>query len=487
MNDWMTQSYTQNAVPWQTVNQIVTPASPLPAIEYDYDTLGHISQIRDAINLQVGDHTVAGGRDPTQFFIANGGRGERDDPLGEGYAVYYDQWGHPSRFLDELGRETDQLADHLGRVLTTTYPEGDQEVFTYDVRNNALSRTISPKPGSAEATAGKTLHATMTYMEAPTVAQCANVATCNKAATSLSANGWTTTYNWNSNGTLASMLLPQDATTKRPETDYTYTTYGADGFSLLTGETQYIARTTPVVKTTTAYAYNAANHYVPQSVTLDPSGLNLTTTLGYDAQGDVTSSRGPRTDLDPTAYTAFFTYDADRRSIFAIQPDQDGAGPHPRVATLKTYDVAGHLLETDRGTTTATDGTGFAVNNWVKTGYDADYNKVLEITGMGSTTTTATQFGYDGANRVLCTVVRMNPVQYASLPSNACTLGPAGSFGPDRVTETIYDAAGQARQEVRGFGTAAQEVYATHDYEPDGQEVAVADLRCWHRHRILQS
>ncbi len=480
MNDWMTQSYTRNAVPWQTVNQIFTPDHPtLPAIEYDYDTLGHISQVRDAINLQVGDHTVAGGRDPTQFFIANGGRGERDDPLGEGYAVYYDQWGPPSRFLDELGRETDQLADHLGRVLTTTYPEGDYEQLTYDVRNNALSKTYNPKPGSAQV--GQSLLVSMIYKEAPTVALCVHVATCNKPSSSLSANGWTSLYGWNSDGTLASVQLPLDPTSHRPETDYTYSPFGGDGFTLLTGKTQKI---TPTQSVTTSYAYNAGNHYVPQSVTVDPTaidpgGLNLITTLAYNAQGDVISVKGPRTDLDPTAYTSFFTYDLDRRNLFAIQPDQDGAGPQPRVATLKTYDLAGHLLETDRGTTTATDGTGFAVNNWVKEGYDADFNKVLETTGTGSagssTTTTATQFAYDGANRVLCTAVRMNPVQYATLPSDGCTLGPAGSFGPDRITKTIYDAAGQDRQDIRGFGTAAQQVYATHDYEPDGKEVAIAD------------
>ncbi len=122
--------------------------------------------MHDAINLQVGDHTVAGGRDPTQFFIADGTRGERDDPLGEAYAVYYDLWGHPSRFIDELGRETDQAADGLGRVLTTTYPEGDFEQFSYDGRGNVLSRTYNPKPGSAEV--GQTLTVSVAYKEDPT-------------------------------------------------------------------------------------------------------------------------------------------------------------------------------------------------------------------------------------------------------------------------------------------------------------------------------
>jgi YD repeat-containing protein len=69
----------------------------------------------------------------------------------------------------------------------------------------------------------------------------------------------------------------------------------------------------------------------------------------------------------------------------------------------------------------------------------------------------------------------MNPTQYGTWPSDACTLGPSGSYGPDRITKTIYDAAGQARQEIRAFGTSAQQVYATHKFEPDGQEIAIAD------------
>jgi hypothetical protein len=49
--------------------------------------------------------------------------------------------------------------------------------------------------------------------------------------------------------------------------------------------------------------------------------------LAYNAQGDVTSVKGPRTDVDTTSY---FTYDADRRNLFAIQPDRDGASHSAR-------------------------------------------------------------------------------------------------------------------------------------------------------------
>ena len=409
------QSWTQNAVPYARPYQMFTADHPaLPAIEYDYDTLGRINQIRDAINLQIGDHTVTGGRDPTTFYIADGYRGERDDPLGEAYSVYYDPYNHPARYIDELGRETDQIADGLGRVVTTTYPEGDQEVFAYDGRNNPLSRTLIPKPGSAEAIAGKTISVSVTYSEDPTHFACTTPKTCNKPVTTTSANGWVTNYTWNSNGTLSTVKLPADNAGKRPETDYGYTTYA--GASLLTSKVQFVARTPSVVKTETDYAYNASNYYVPSTVTVDPTGLDLITTLAYDAQGEVTSVKGPRTDIDTTSY---FTYDLDRRNLLAIGPDPDGTTTgNPRVATLKIYDDAGHLLETDRGTANTTTGSDFSANNWTKETYDPDFNKVLETTGTGTggaaTTLTAAQYTYDGANRVLCTARRMNPVQYGT-------------------------------------------------------------------------
>ncbi len=234
-----------------------------------------------------------------------------------------------------------------------------------------------------------------------------------------------------------------------------------------------------VVKTETDFDYDSTNFYVPKTVKVDPTGLNLITTLGYNAQGDVTSVKGPRLDIDTTNY---FTYDLDRRNLLAIGPDPDGTtSGNQRVATKKIYDDAGHLLETRRGTANTITGSDFLANNWVKDTYDPDFNKILETTGPDDSSgnplaaTTATQFSYDGANRVLCTARRMNPVQYTTLPSDACAVGPAGNYGPDRITKAIYDAAGQARQEVRAFGTSVQQVYATHKFEPDGKEIAIAD------------
>jgi YD repeat-containing protein len=55
------------------------------------------------------------------------------------------------------------------------------------------------------------------------------------------------------------------------------------------------------------------------------------------------------------------------------------------------------------------------------------------------------------------------------------SLGAQGSNGPDRITFTLYDQAGQVRQTVRGTGTSWQQVYATYLYSQNGKLQAVAD------------
>ncbi len=257
--------------------------------------------------------------------------------------------------------------------------------------------------------------------------------------------------------------MPADSSGRRPETDYSYGTFGA-GFKLLTGKTEKIDATHSL---TTAYAYNASNFFVPQTTAVDPTGLNLVTTYTYDVFGNPTQADGPRTDV---ADIANFTWDADRRSIFVIQADPDGAGPHPRPAVKTTYDAVGRTIEVDTGTTTSAAGGDFAATLSVTTAYDPAGNKIKE-----TTPTKVTQFAYDGANRVLCTALRMNPAVYGSLPSDACALYTAGSYGADRITKNVYDAAGEVLQEIRAFGTPVQQTYATNTWQPDGKLASVTD------------
>ena len=62
----------------------------------------------------------------------------------------------------------------------------------------------------------------------------------------------------------------------------------------------------------------------------------------------------------------------------------------------------------------------------------------------------------------------MNVAAYGSLPTSACSLGTQGANGPDRITKTSYDAAGQVLQVRRGVGTSIEIAEVTYDYTLNG-------------------
>jgi YD repeat-containing protein len=77
--------------------------------------------------------------------------------------------------------------------------------------------------------------------------------------------------------------------------------------------------------------------------------------------------------------------------------------------------------------------------------------------------------------RLQCTALRMNPAAFGALPASACTLGTQGSQGPDRITKSVYDDAGQLLKVQKAVGTALQQDYATYAYSANGKPVRLTD------------
>lgn len=207
------------------------------------------------------------------------------------------------------------------------------------------------------------------------------------------------------------------------------------------------------------------------------SGLAILAGFGQPAQAQ----------SSPSAYTSGTRYDGAGRVVGTLSPDPDGVGPLGFIAKRTTYDAAGRPVKQEIGQLSSWQSELVAPKDWsafttytifttVETTFDGANRKTREIVkGDDGSLTSVTQFGYDNMGRLECTAVRMNPAIWNSLPSSACSLGTPGSYGPDRVTKLVYDAAGQTLQKRIGVGTPLEQAEGTYDYTPNGKRKTVID------------
>ncbi len=186
----------------------------------------------------------------------------------------------------------------------------------------------------------------------------------------------------------------------------------------------------------------------------------------------------------PSAFTHAVRYDLKRREVGTIAPDPDGAGPLPFLATRKTYNAAGHLVKVESGTLSAwqseaiapADWTGFTVHNQILTDYDSMGRKSREFVANGGAAPGVTEYGYDGAGRLRCTAVRMNPDVWATPLPDKCVPGTAhATFGADRITRNSYSAQGDLAKIEQAVGTPLAQVYAAYAYSANGLRTSVTD------------
>jgi RHS repeat-associated protein len=175
-----------------------------------------------------------------------------------------------------------------------------------------------------------------------------------------------------------------------------------------------------------------------------------------------------------------------------IQPDPDGGGTLRYVASRNSYDSRGRLVLVEHGelATYQADktpqGDVLASQDW--NNFTVHQQEIYTYDELGRRLTAATadsvgvihtmsQISYDAENRVTCRAVRMNPTAFNSLPADACTLGPEGAFGPDRITRYTYDpdGFGAVTKEERAVGTPLQQVYVNYEYDADRRVIGITD------------
>ena len=369
-------------------------------------------------------------------------------------------------YTDQVGKTTSYLYDSNGRVTEIAAPEGNKTKYTYDARGNVteLRRVAKPGSGLADIVAAAGYSAT-----------CANIVTCNKPTWTKDAKLNQTDYTYDTtHGGILTSTAPAAPSGMRPQTRYTYTLLASNAYALTstsacqTGAS--CAGTADEVKTTFSYGGASTNYRVSSVTVASGTGtVTATSSFTYDNVGNMITADGPLAGADDTTR---YRYDGKRRLIGVVGPDPDGAGSRPHAAKRVTYnDVEWVPTKVEAGTVTSQSDAAWAAltpAETVTTSYDANVRKTTDILSSGSTSYAAAQYSYDALGRLQCTAQRMNSAIYGSLPTSACTLGTAGTDGPDRIAKTLYDAAGRVVKVQAAFGSAVQSDEVTTAYTNNG-------------------
>lgn len=375
---------------------------------------------------------------------------------------------------DALGQTTSYTYNSNNQVASVTYPRGDSVEYTYDSRGNVtqVRRKSAPVSGSAADL--------VTSAGFPSSCTSSNFKYCNKPIWTKDTKGNQTDYTYHAaSGSVATITAPSDGVNARPVTQYTYQQYRAK----VRNSSNSLVNSTPIwkVKTvkqfegtseqvTSTYNYNVNRNLVPISVFISGMGVSTNvTSYYYDIYGNQIRVNGP---ISGTADMSATFYDKLRRPYGTIGIDPDGSGPLPRQASRTIFHNSGAAQTVTLGT--ASHYSLGALNamsayrqqeNFYTLGGSRLIRTKLK---SGSTTFARQDYSHDSRGRVTCTATRMNPSQFNSTSTNACSAILAGSFGPDRITKVSYDVASRVTQTITGYGTAAASTQTTtyHNFGP---------------------
>jgi RHS repeat-associated protein len=396
-------------------------------------------------------------------------------PAGQKVAIADRSIGRLTSIKDENLQTTSFQYGTSGRLAQVTAPEANYVTYLYDGRGNVTQTQAVAKDGTT------TLTATASYPSS-----CSSTITCNKPSSVTDARGNTTDYNYDStHGGVLTVTAPAPTSgATRPQVRYSYTLTasplsGQPGAYLPTAVStcqtaSSCTGTSDEVKTTIAYDAN----FLPSSISQGAGDGSLTATsaMTHDPAGNVLTVDGP---LSGSADTLRYRWDAARQLVGTVSADPDGAGAMKMHAVRNTYDSHGFLTKVEAGTVNSqsdADWAAFSSLQETDTAYDANGRPVTRSLVSGGTTYALTQTSYDSAGRPQCTATRMNPSAFGALPSDACTLGTAGSYGDDRIVKIGYDPAGAVNKVQSGYGVSGvQSDDVTTLYTNNGKVASVTD------------
>ena len=416
-----TLSYDRRGLLVQSTQTAVGGTALSTTTKTSYDAFGRVLSSTDALNQVTGYQ-----------YLRNDGQGRKMivTSAAGGATTVYDAMERAIERIDRSGRTVRMAHDAVARKLTTTTAEGISTVTLY----NRLGQTISVTNGENQ----------------------------------------TTSYSYDSKGNL---LTVTDALG-----NVTRNTYDANN-NLYRIESGLAAKASggPVndgSAVTTEYSFDAANRVLTQTV--DPSGIQLTTSFAYDGQGrKVRVVEGVGTSEETTTEYGFdakgqlkefvvdpaglklktvYRYDAQGRKLRVTQ----GAETPAASSVAYEYDVLG------RRTAEIVDPDGLGLKT--SYGYDAVGNLTLKRDALNQ----ATRYVYDTANRLEFSIDACGAAtsyQYDGEGRATLVRAYASLIALDRVVST--DAA--LRAALSNAGNAAADQLSLNAYDKDGRLVYAVD------------
>ncbi|MEM8770637.1 MAG: hypothetical protein AAGD92_03200, partial [Pseudomonadota bacterium] len=375
--------------------------------------------------------------------------------------------------LNQTTTYTYDIDDRLKEVIA---PEGNKVKYSYDARGNITEARRYNKSGSAS----------QVIFEASYPSSCSNPRTCNQPTWTEDARGQRTDYIYNSThgGVLTVKAPSPGGGAARPQTNYAYASYTPYN----SGPTVYrLASVKSCALTTASTCSGSASERVtevtywgnwdrvPTVVTARSgnSAVSATTNISYDYQRRVSAVDGP---LSGSADTTRTFYNVVGQVTGVIGPDPDGGGALKYRASKTQYNARGLAWRTETGTTTsATSLSSFAALQQSTITFDGYGRPTRNAFAAGGVTYSQRDIQYRTDNgQVNCVAARMNPSVFGSAPGG-CALGSSGSFGSDRISQTVYDALNRPIRAIEAKGTSVEADVVETTYTTNGQVATLTD------------
>ena len=355
---------------------------------FTYDALGRLS-----------GRSANGGTEATTYTYPGEAEVKATDSAGDRTIVWYNQFGEAARVQDLLGGISTFLYDINGNLLNYTDAAGGTYRYEYD-QNGNLTRAVNPLGQTVRATYNSLSELT-SITDADNNTQYSYSATGNllgitypdgtqqlftydplgNMSETIEQDGDPVSYQYNDQG-----LVTQESFA-----DGTYQTFGYDSHgNILTAQTYDAGGN---LAGTTTMIYNAANELTNISY---PGDLSLTFT--YDSQGQrITSvdqsgytinysydTLGRLSELTDGSGDLIVQYTYN--SLGQLQKKLNGNGTY----TTYAYDAAGNL----------TSEINYAGGTTVNSSFDYSYNVLNEMTSVTDASGNVTTYGYDATGQL---------------------------------------------------------------------------------------